>query len=211
MDFEAEFARAWATPGYSRWQQPDIDVNAVLSDQYELSRPLLFTRAMLWDLEVRKAVAPGDYIPFVVEVGTARSWGRRGAPGGGEYVDRCSRQRLWTRPQERALVLERAFLNHRDQRVTFLGVSELRTDDGSLLRADATQALFHVEHSVGGTEDRPLNRWRIVHLTESVDGRILERHEEMARQPWLPEFIELYIRRVVGLELTRRGDHHELA
>ena len=109
------------TPGYSRCQQPDIDVNAVLSDRYELSRPL-FTRAMLWDLEVRKAVAPGDYIPFVVEAGTARSWGPRGAPGGGEYVDRCSRQRLWTRPQ-----------------------------------------------------DCPLNRWRIVHLTESVDGRILER------------------------------------
>ena len=35
---------------------------------------------------------------------------------------------------------------------------EVAGADGTLLRAGAGQPLFHVEHSVGGTELRPLNR-----------------------------------------------------
>ncbi len=154
-------------------------------------------------VEVRKAARPADYIPFTVRAGSASVWGRREAPGGGEYFLRSSTQRLWLRPDRFATVLERVYLNHRKQRVTFLGALELEDSAGKRLHAGTTQPVFHVEHSVGGAELRPLNLWRIVHLTDRVDDRLLARFDDVAGQVWLPEYIEIYIRSDLGLELTR--------
>lgn len=200
--FEAEFARAWDTPGHTRYQLPDTDVNKVLAARYTTSDPLTFTRSMLWDMEVRKAARPGTYIPYVVRAGSDRSWNRHDGDGG-EYLDRCSMQRLWLHPERYELILERAFLNHRQQKVTFLGVPELTGADGEPLRAGTSQPLFHVEHSVGGTELQPLNRWRIVHLTNAPDNRLTAVFEHLAASPWLPEHTEIYIRDNLGIELTR--------
>ncbi len=202
--FETEFARAWDTPGHTRYRLPDTDVNLVLAARYATSKPLALTRGMLWDMEVRKAAHPGTYIPFVVRADSDRSWNRRGGDGG-EYLDRCSMQRLWLHPQQYELILERAFISHHEQKVTFLGVPELTGADGALLRAGTGQPLFHVEHSVGGTELRPLNRWRIVHLTDALDERLIEGFEHMARNPWLAEQTEIYIRDNLGIELTRNS------
>ncbi len=202
--FETEFARAWDTPGHTRYRLPDTDVNLMLAARYATSKPLALTRGMLWDMEVRKAAHPGTYIPLVVRAGSDRSWNRRGGDGG-EYLDRCSMQRLWLHPQQYELILERAFISHHEQKVTFLGVPELTGADGALLRAGTGQPLFHVEHSVGGTELRPLNRWRIVHLTDALDERLIEGFEHMARNPWLAEHTEIYIRDNLGIELTRNS------
>ncbi len=113
-------------------------------------------------------------------------------------------QRLWLRPQRYELILERAFLSRGEQKVTFLGVSQLIGPDGTLLRAGTGQPLFHVEHSVGGTESRPLNRWRIVHLTGAVDERLIAVFEHMAASPWLAEHTEIYVRENLGIKLTRK-------
>jgi len=201
--FEAEFSRAWDTPGHTRYQLPDTDVNAVLAARYTTSGPLALTRGMLWDMEARKAAHPGSYIPSVVQAGSDRSWNRH-LGDGGEYLDRCSMQRLWLRPQRYQLILERAFLNHHEQKVIFLGAPELTGPDGTPLRAGTGQPLFHVEHSVGGTESQPLNRWRIVHLTDASDTRLLEIFAHMAASPWLAEHTEIYIRHNLGIELTRK-------
>jgi hypothetical protein len=114
-------------------------------------------------------------------------------------------QRLWLNPQHYELILERAFLNHDEQKVTFLGVPELTDADGTPLRAGTGQPLFHVEHSVGGTEQQPANRWRIVHLTDAADDRLAERFQHMAKDPWLAEHTEIYIRHNLGIELTRKS------
>jgi hypothetical protein len=201
--FEAEFARAWDTPGRTRYQLPDTDVNTVLAARYATGTPLTFTRGMLWDMEVRKAARPGTYIPYVVQAGSDRSWNQHRGDGG-EYLDRCSMQRLWLSPQRYELILERAFLNHAEQKITFLGVPELTGPDGTLLRAGSGQPLFHVEHSVGGTDSQPLNRWRIVHLTDAGDERLMAVFERMAASPWLAEHTEIYIRDDLGIELTRK-------
>jgi hypothetical protein len=200
--FETEFARAWDTPGHTRYQLPDIDINQVLATRYTTGAPLTFTRSMLWDMEVRKAAHPGTYIPHVVQADSDRSWNRHGGDGG-EYLDRCSMQRLWLHPEHYQLVLERAFLNHGEQKVTFVGVPELRGPDGTLLRAGTGQPLFHVEHAVGGSESQPLNRWRIVHLTQGADHQLTAVFEHMAASPWLAEHTEIYIRDNLGIELTR--------
>jgi hypothetical protein len=201
--FEAEFARAWETPAHTRCRLPDTDVNAVLAARYTIGEPLNLTRAMLWDMEVRKAARPGTYIPYVVRAGSDQSWNRH--PGdGGEYLDRCSTQRLWLTPQRYELILERAFLNRGEQKITFLGVPELIGPDGTLLCAGAGQPLFHVEHAVSGTEQEPLNRWRIVHLTDARDERLIAVFERMTASPWLAEHTEIYIRDTLGIQLTRK-------
>jgi len=204
--FEAEFARAWDTPGHTRYQLPDTDVNQVLADRYTTSTPLALTRGMLWDMETRKAAQPGSYIPYVVRARSDRSWNRQ-LGDGGEYLDRCSMQRMWLSPHQYQLVLERAFLNHREQKVTFLGVPELAGPDGTQLRAGTGQPLFYVEHAVSGPESQPLNRWRIVHLTRTRDQRLIAVFKPMGASPWLAEHTEIYIRDNLGIELTRKPTH----
>jgi hypothetical protein len=138
----------------------------------------------------------------LVRAGSDRSWNRHEGDAG-EYLDRCSMQRLWLIPHRYELILERAFLNHREQKITFLGVPELTFTDGTSLRAGTGQPLFYVEHSVGGGESQPLNRWRIVHFTQAIDDRLIAVFEHMAASPWLAEHTEIYIRDDLHIQLTR--------
>jgi len=126
--------------------------------------------------------------------------GRRGT----ESFVRSSQQGLWLEPAEYGLVLEPVCLNPTQQKVTFIGAAELPDRDGNILRAGVQQPLFHVEHSVGGDESQPLNTWRIVHLTDRPEDRLVERFTLIANDVWLPEFIEIYIRSDLNIELTLR-------
>ena len=91
--FEAEFARAWDTPGHTRYQLPDTDVNAVLATRYATGEPLTLTRGMLWDMEVRKAAYPGR--------ATSRTWCGLAAigPGTGTAASQAAgyRRCRWSR------------------------------------------------------------------------------------------------------------------
>ncbi len=184
LDHEGEFQRAWADPNNTRSELPPVNVNRVLAEYYRTSEPLTFTRTMLWDMEVRKAWGPDRYIPSVVREGSAHAWGGRSAADGTESFVRSSQQRLWLEPGEYGLVLEHVCLNHTQQKVTFIGAAELPDRDKNLLRAGERQPLFHVEHSVSGDESRPLNSWRIVHLTDGPEHRLVERFTLMANDVW---------------------------
>jgi len=204
-NYEDEFQRAWADASSTRFDLPPVDVNRVLSEHYRTSEPLTFTRTMLWDMEVQKAWRPDRYIPTVVREGSANSWGRSSAADGTESFVRSSQQRLWLDPTKYGLVLEHVCLNPTQQKVSFIGAMDLPNGDGNPLRAGVGQPLFHVEHSVGGNESRPLNRWRIVHLTDRLEYGLVERFTVMANDVWLPEFIEIYIRNDLNIKLTRRA------
>ncbi len=203
LNHEGEFQRAWDDPSNTRFEMPPVDVNRVLAEHYRTSEPLTFTRTMLWDMEVRKAWRPDRYIPSVVQEGSAESWGQGSAADGTESFVRSSQQHLWLEPAEYGLVLEPVCLNPTQRRVTFIGAAELPDRDGNILRAGVQQPLFHVEHSVGGDESRPLNTWRIVHLTDRPDSRLVEPFKLLANEVWLPEFIEIYIRSDLNIKLTR--------
>jgi hypothetical protein len=50
-------------PGHTSYQLPDMPdtyINKVLAACYATGGPLAFTRAMLWQMEVRKAASPGS-------------------------------------------------------------------------------------------------------------------------------------------------------
>jgi hypothetical protein len=202
LDHEKIFRQAWEDPAATRYELPPVDVNQVLAERYELGRPLVFTRAMLWDMEARKARRPDLFIPNVVATGSAESW------GDGDVFVRRSTQRQWLEPDTYGLVLEQTRLDHTNQIVTFIGAAELPGPNGESLRADASQPIFHVEHSVGGTETRPLNLWRIVHLTDAPDSRLIAVFDRIAADPGLPEFVEIYLRDVLGVPVTVQPKQH---
>ena len=203
LDHEKVFERAWVDPRFTRFALPSIDVNDVLARRYRTSEPLTFTRTMLWDMEVKKAWRPDLYIPHVVREGSADAWGLATEADGSDSFMRASQQRLWLDPEEYGLVLEETHRNHAHQKVTFIGGAEVPGRDGNILHAGTGQPLFHVEHAVGGEETRPLNLWRIVHLTERPDDRLIEVFTRIAGDVWLPEFIEIYIRIDLNIKLTR--------
>jgi len=203
LNHEREFERAWTDRSNTRVELPPVDINLVLSKYYRTNEPLIFTRTMLWDMEVKKAFRPDLYIPTVVAEGSSRHWRRREAADGTESFVRSSLQRLWLDPSERGLVLEQVFLNPAQQRATFIAAAELLDRNGNLLRAGEGQPLFHVEHSVDGDESCPLNRWRIVYLTESPEQKLIDRFM-LRKGPWLREFVEIYIRRDLRIEVIRR-------
>jgi len=202
LDHENEFARAWADPHNTRVERPPVDVNAVLTAHYQVSEPLVFTRTQLWDMEVRKAYRPDIYISAVVQAGSAATWGRRELGGGHESFYRKSMQRGRLAPGY-GLVLEQVRINPDLGKVTFIGAAQLPGPDGSVLVAGTEQPLFHVEHVATGAETQPLNEWRLVHLTEKPNQELIDRFAK-SESVYLPQFIEVYIREVLQLELTRK-------
>jgi len=203
LNHEDEFQQAWDDPNNTRFDLPPVDVNQVLAEHYDTSEPLTFTRTMLWDMEVKKSWRPDLYIPSVVKEGSANAWGLHSEVDRTKPFVRSSQQRLWLENEEYGVVLEQVYLDPTQQSITFIGAAELPDPDNNVLRAGVKQPLFHVEHSVGGDESRPLNKWRIVHITDGLDNSMVERFILMANDVQLPEFIEFYIRNVLKIELNR--------
>jgi hypothetical protein len=71
---EREYNEAWSAPSSTRFEFRPVDVNKVLKEHYRVSPEQTLTRAMIWDMETKKAWDPLTYIPYVVS--QARSWGR---------------------------------------------------------------------------------------------------------------------------------------
>jgi hypothetical protein len=197
---EREFNEAWNAPSSTRFELPPVDVNKVLKEKYRLRPEQPLTRAMIWDMETRKAWDPRTYIPYVVS--QARSWGRTTLLDGSSRFCRSSLQRGWITPEE-GLVLEDVFVSDTKQTIYFLGRPRMIEESGNTLVASPFQPLFHVRHGAGGAERAPLNLWSIVLLTEAPDERYYEPFEQMVRAGLLPGFLEIYIERDLKLRLSR--------
>lgn len=204
---EAAFARAWSDPSHTPIELLPLDLNRVVTAGYVTSAPASMTAAQLWDNELKKAWDPVTYIPTPVRSST--TFGHRSLPDGAETFVRLSEQRVWLSPAEFGPVLELVAVNHRERRVTFLGAREARRDDGTLVHIEPAQPVFHVEHAVGGSETAPLNLWRIVHLTEARDERLIKRFENFRDPARLPEYIAIYFQRQLGIALRPRGEDRQ--
>ncbi len=198
------FNAAWVDPGNTAIELPPVGVNQVLAGEYAGTSNLSLTRTQLWDTEVRKAARPDLFITRVIRPGTARSWGRHELANGDEAFIRVSEQRQWLQPESYATVIEACYLNHREQKVTFIGLPEVEDAEGNTIIASTEQPLFHVEHGVSGTEETPHNTWRIVHLTGDPDSALSQCFDRMAKAEGLPEYVERYIEDILGVKLTRK-------
>ena len=195
-----EFDRAWRRPQHTPIALEPLDVNAMLQQYYILSEPVRLTRSLLWDAEAKKAWDPHRYIPHVVREG--QSWGRSTLIEGDQRFLRGSQQRAW-KTDAYGQILEEVYLSPRECKILFLGRAELVGEDGRALRADGHQPLFHVEHSVGGTDAQPLNLWRIVHLTPEKDDALAQR-QVTAMSEVMRQFIAICVEQELGRKLTRR-------
>jgi hypothetical protein len=197
---EREYNEAWSAPSSTHFELPPVDVNKVLKERYRVSPEQALTRAMIWDMETKKARDPLTYIPYVVS--QARSWGRTTLRDGTNRFCRSSMQRGWITPEE-GRVLEDVFVSDAKQTIYFLGRPRMLEENGDTLVASPFQPLFHVQHAVGGSEQTPLNLWSIVLLTDVPDSRYCEPFEQMIRAGLLPGFLEIYIERNLKLKLSR--------
>lgn len=202
-DHDAVFEQAWADPGATSVRLPPVPVNQVLRDRYVVEPPFRYTGAQLWDMEVRKAAAPDKYIPTVVKAGTAEKFPSV-RHGRFEDFTRVSEQRLWADPSRWATVIEHVRLDHDNRRAVFIGAERFTASDGREFVAGTGQPIFHVEHSVAGSEEDPLNQWRIVLLTERPDPALAAVFDELAQDPYLRVFIEVHLREDLGRRLQRR-------
>lgn len=203
LDHAALFERAWEGKGNTPIEIPAMDVNDVLDRLYDVQPAAQFTGASLWDMEVRKAGAPDVYLPTLVLPGSVERFPSKYS-GRREYFTRVSDQRLWLDESLHGTVIEHVQLDHVNRRAFFLGAEKFRTQDGREFNAGKGQPIFHVEHSVAGTEDTPLNVWRIVLLTGAFDERLAEHFADVGRYPYLREFNEVYLRRVLRRDLQRK-------
>ncbi|HEV3355755.1 MAG TPA: hypothetical protein VG247_03115 [Pseudonocardiaceae bacterium] len=202
LDHQKVLEVAWQAPGNTAIELPPVDVNQVLHDRYDVDNDFVFTGTMLWDMEVRKASHPDIYIPTVIEPGSVEKF-PESRDDRSEIFTRVSDQRIWLDQPTYGTVIEHVRVDHEQQRIFFIGAPDYRTPDGRTREAGTGQPIFHVEHSVAGTEQRPINLWRIVHLTEQVDPALREYFEQLGRDPYLRVFIEVYLRENLGVDLTR--------
>jgi hypothetical protein len=199
---EEEFERAWNNPQYTQAKLEDLNINDILDTHYDLEAPISFNRDMLWDVETKKAWDPKAYIPYVVREG--KSWGRQTLENGDEILVRSSEQRQWLNKDVFEEVFEKVYLNHRDQIATFIGSQSLVDSDGVTIYVDNEQPLFHVQHSVGGEENSPVNVWRIVFLTSEYDSKFVEELTKHNNPTRVPGFVEIYIKKDLNTPFTHK-------
>jgi hypothetical protein len=125
---EREYNDAWNAPSSARFELPPVDVNKVLKERYRVSSEQTLTRAMIWDMETKKAWDPLTYIPYVVS--QARSWGRMSLRDGSIRFCRSSLQRGWITSEE-GRVLEDVFVNDAKQTIYFLGRPQMVEESGN--------------------------------------------------------------------------------
>jgi len=199
---DEEFEAVWENPSYTQAKLPDVDINHVIKNYYTTSQPVHFTRTMLWELERKKAWDPKTYIPHVVNDG--ESWGRVELDSGNEQLFRWSMQRQW-KTSEYGQVIENVYLFNQAQKAIFFGLSDVQGKDGTAIHTMNAQPLFHVEHGVAGTEENPLNTWRIVHLTQGKDNDLIERFKAYRDATTLPKYVEVYIEKDLGITIKKNS------
>ncbi len=151
------FEAAWNNPHHTAFQMDPVELNTTFE---AMGMNLRTTKSELWNIEVAKTSHPDVYIPHVVSTAEAQPILKLSPDL--SFVIRTSWQRSWLNPDVYTQVREEAYIFHNEQRILFFG----REFDAS---HTPCQLLFHVEHAAGGTEENPLNMWRIVHLTPSYD------------------------------------------
>lgn len=197
------FNKAWGSARFTKIELDPVNINEILTEQYSCSPEFSMAKSQLWDMEVRKAYRPDLFIPSVIQPGTAVTWGQQ-KQGSIETFMRVSKQRLWLDQTQYGTVIENVHIDHQAQVVTFIGETHASSEQHGSFKAHDAQSIFHVQHGVIGSDYSPHNTWKIVHLTSEVDDNLTRRFQSMNHFRRLPEYVEIYLCDVIGLQLSRR-------
>ncbi|EXK23961.1 hypothetical protein FOXG_16767 [Fusarium oxysporum f. sp. lycopersici 4287] len=203
MSYLKDFETTWGDPKNTAITTPDSDVNATVEKYYMVDEPFTYTKTQVWDMEVKKAHRPDKYIYQYVRQGSLHTFDHR-KEGPYEYFTRITAQRTWKNPEEYDTVIERVCLDHVNQAAFFLGTPEVTLPDGTKVKSGEKQSIFNVEHAVAGTEENPLNTWRIVYLTNGRDESLIELLKPFQQDVFLQPYNEVYIREELGRDLVRK-------
>ena len=202
MNHIETFKSAWKNPQFTMIELAPVDVNRILRQHYRCTPELQMTKSQIWDMEIKKASRPDLFIPSVIRSNSAVSCGNM-EKGNIETFIRVSEQRLWLDASQYGTVIEDVHIDHNTKTVTFIGEPKINSKEHGDFVTTEEQSLFHVQHGVVGEEDQPLNTWKIVHLTSENEQELRERFLQMNNAKWLPEYIEVYIRNILGKRLER--------
>ena len=200
MNHLDNFNKAWTSSNFITIELDPVDVNKVLKEHYKCMPEFKMTKTQLWDMEVKKASRPDLFIPSVIKSHSALSW-EHSQEDNIETFFRVSEQRLWLNAECYGTVIENVHVDNNSKTVTFIG--EAKSNQQVEFNTTKDQPLFHVQHGVIGEETQPLNTWKIIHLTSENEYVLKERFERMNRTKWLPEYVEIYIRDFLGVQLER--------
>jgi len=196
------FEKDWEAQNHTQFAIESTDPNTILGTYYATNKPIQLTKEMLWDMDKKKAWDPLSYIPHVVSEGY--SWGKTELENGDVSFMRWSMQKQW-KTGTPGMVIERVTLLNKEQRAIFIGLASVTDDLGRVIEASKEQPLFHVEHGVGGTEEnQPTNTWRIVHLTDQKDPKIMQRFISLSRPDTLPLYVQNYIEKDLEVQIIRK-------
>ncbi|MGE3921107.1 MAG: hypothetical protein AB7F64_09315 [Gammaproteobacteria bacterium] len=136
-----------------------------------------------WALEISKALRVHDYltaIPFSIVIpGTYRKTAQ------GQSFQRLSIQPAWLDDQM-TIIKEEVHIIEDEHRIVFYGrpVDELEAQNvmrehfnESLIRKEVP--LFHVVHGLLGTENEPINTWRMVFIDQQVSAEQISMVKEI--------------------------------
>lgn len=204
MDSAKKFEDAWNNPNNTQVTLRDVDINDMIQKYYETDKPLVYTKTMLWDMEAKKAWDPATYVPDIIK--EKHAWGRKKTGENTEEFVRSILQRQWMHPDVFKTCFEEVYLDHQKQIAYFIGASEVLDSQNKKIYTNNDQPLFYVEHSVkGSSENKPVNSWRIVHITEKYDLKIIERSKNFDYTDHLPKFVEIHIEYDLGIQIKHRN------
>ncbi|KAL7947485.1 hypothetical protein V8C42DRAFT_317923 [Trichoderma barbatum] len=203
QDHEEILEAAFKDPNNTTIVFEPSNVNQVIkSRHYDADHDWTYTKTQLWDMEIKKAHNPAKYLRHLLRPGSLRLLNVQ-KNGSTETFVRITDQGTWADPTKYNTVIEQVFLDYDKEKAFFIGVPEAEGPDGQKIVAGTQQPLFHVEHSVTGTEDEPLNVWRVVLLDKDEDGKLKNAFKNLTDSPYLREFNEVYIREDLGKKLER--------
>ncbi|KAL2207104.1 hypothetical protein CC79DRAFT_1367990 [Sarocladium strictum] len=199
------FDAAFADPRHTSSIHPDQNVNEIIRERYSTDGTLALTKTQLWDMKVQKARNPAKYLRPLIRPGSLKVFNVT-HEGNIEFFTRVTVQRTWPRPNEFTTVIEQIRVDPDKQEVLFIGIPAATGPDGEKYVSGVDQPLFHVEHAAKGTEDEPIDTWRIVLLTDGNDEQLLQNVNMPTLDPHLRLYSEIFIRETLGKALERKGE-----
>ena len=106
----SEFEKCWRDPNATQFELPVADVNKLLSERYIMRPHIKLTRAMIWDMECKKALDPVTYVPYVVA--QAGIWSRSQLSDGCDHFVRWSIQKAWINEQQGRVIESLVHVEH---------------------------------------------------------------------------------------------------